>query len=44
VPLVSKDVREVPRELRSLKVVEYEPDDPKASFQKLVFEILHINR
>jgi pSer/pThr/pTyr-binding forkhead associated (FHA) protein len=44
IPLVSKDVKELPRELRNLKVVEYDPDDPKAAFQKLIFEILHINR
>jgi len=44
IPLVSKDMRELPRELRNLKTVEYEPDDPKAAFQNLIFEILHINR
>jgi len=44
IPLVVKDLREVPRELRNLKVVIYDPDDPKEAFQKLVFEIMHINR
>jgi pSer/pThr/pTyr-binding forkhead associated (FHA) protein len=44
IPLVSKDVKELPRELRNLSAVEYNPDDPKAAFQKLIFEILHMNR
>jgi hypothetical protein len=44
IPLVSKDVKELPRELRNLSAVVYDPEDPKAAFQKLIFEILHINR
>ena len=44
IPLVVKDLREVPRELRNLKAVVYDPDDPKEAFQKLVFEIMHTNR
>jgi pSer/pThr/pTyr-binding forkhead associated (FHA) protein len=44
IPLVVKDLREVPRELRNLTTVIYDPDDPKEAFQKLVFEIMNIHR
>jgi hypothetical protein len=44
IPLVSKDVKELPRELRNLTAVVYDAEDPKAAFQKLIFEILHINQ
>jgi|FLYN01.1.fsa_nt_gi pSer/pThr/pTyr-binding forkhead associated (FHA) protein len=44
IPLVSQDLKELPRELRNLKAVVYDEDDPRQAFQKLIFEILHINR
>lgn len=44
IPLVASNVGELPRELRNLKAVVYDEDDPRQAFQKLIFEILHINR